>query len=266
MERARALRISKLMSLGLRHQPEALGLTLDERGWTSIEALAAGLTASGLTATREDIEEIVETSDKQRFAISPDGLMIRANQGHSIAVDLGLPTREPPDVLYHGTVTAFLASIREKGLVRGARTHVHLSEDRETAARVSALAAEADVLAWNAGGFVETLMIQPEERAPLHLWAALRDEENTVDADSEREPSDRFDRALHRRGSQGFLVGACADKRGVRAVAVDDDAPDVNANANANAKNVRFGLHNAARMLPALFTHNSLLVMIYHSR
>jgi putative RNA 2'-phosphotransferase len=97
-----------------------------------------GLKARNEDVTREELEEIVGSSNKQRFAFSPDGEKIRANQGHSAAVDLGLPPREPPEVLYHGTVSRFLASIRSEGLRRGARTHVHLSRDEETA-RVDAV-------------------------------------------------------------------------------------------------------------------------------
>jgi putative RNA 2'-phosphotransferase len=138
MERARAVRISKLMSLGLRHDPAALGIELDGQGWASLQDLLAGLEKRGEPATAEELEEVVETSDKQRFAISADGARIRANQGHSIAVDLGLPPLEPPDVLFHGTVDRFLDSIRDKGLLRGARTHVHLSPDAKTAEIVAA--------------------------------------------------------------------------------------------------------------------------------
>lgn len=126
------------MALGLRHDPAALGLSLDAHGWASVDDLAAGLAARGAPATRDEIEEIVETSDKRRFALSPDGARIRANQGHSIAVDLGLAPREPPETLYHGTVDRFLPSIRANGLVRGARTHVHLSATTDTAAIVAA--------------------------------------------------------------------------------------------------------------------------------
>lgn len=132
-----AVRIGRLLSLGLRHQPEALGIALDERGFADVEAVLAGLATHGLTVTEEDLEEVVRTSDKQRFALSPDGARIRANQGHSVAVDLGLPARAPPELLFHGTVARFLEPIRKEGLCRRARTHVHLSADRETADRVA---------------------------------------------------------------------------------------------------------------------------------
>src|SRR5688572_15297304 len=105
------------MSLALRHEPAALGVALDEGGWTDIAPLLRGLAARGETVSEEELEEIVATSDKQRFALSPDGARIRANQGHSIAVDLGLQAREPPPVLFHGTVDRFLDSIRADGLL-----------------------------------------------------------------------------------------------------------------------------------------------------
>jgi putative RNA 2'-phosphotransferase len=132
-DRARATRISKLLSFGLRHDPGALGLTLDTAGWTSVDDVLAALARSGEPITRDDLAEIVRASDKQRFALSADGARIRANQGHSVAVDLGLAPREPPARLYHGTVDRFVASIRARGLLPGERTHVHLSIDERTA-------------------------------------------------------------------------------------------------------------------------------------
>jgi putative RNA 2'-phosphotransferase len=137
VDRALMVRISKLMALGLRHEPGALGLTLDAQGWASVEAVLAGLASRGLVLTQDDLEMIVETNDKRRFVISPDGASIRANQGHSIAVDLGLRPREPPEILFHGTVDRFIDSILERGLLRGARTHVHLSSDERTAELVA---------------------------------------------------------------------------------------------------------------------------------
>lgn len=127
MDPRRAVRISKLLSLGLRHDPGALGVTLDPAGWTEVDAVLRGLAARDEPITEEELEEIVATSDKQRFTLSPDGGRIRANQSHSVEVDLGLPPREPPEVLYHGTVDRFLDAIRREGLLRRARTHVHLS-------------------------------------------------------------------------------------------------------------------------------------------
>ena len=100
---------------------------------------------------RQQVEEVVATNDKQRFSFSPDGRLIRANQGHSVEVDLGLVPVEPPELLYHGTVERFLDSVREKGLLRGKRHHVHLSADRETAARVGQRRGRPVVLVVEAG-------------------------------------------------------------------------------------------------------------------
>ncbi len=135
MERARAIRISKLLSLALRHEPAALGLRLDEAGWVDVGAVLAGLATKGEAVTREELEEVVRTSDKQRFAL--EGSRMRANQGHSVDIELGLARREPPEVLYHGTVARFLAAIREEGIIKGQRTHVHLSADVRTAETVA---------------------------------------------------------------------------------------------------------------------------------
>lgn len=126
---------SKFLSYVLRHRPDSVGVTLDAEGWIEVEVLLGALSDHGRPLTRTELEEIVATSDKQRFAL--DGDRIRANQGHSVQVDLALEPRTPPEVLYHGTVERFLASIRERGLLKGQRTHVHLSADRETATRVA---------------------------------------------------------------------------------------------------------------------------------
>lgn len=127
---------SKFLSYVLRHTPAAIGLRLDEQGWASIEDLIT-LTRDGeVPLSRELIEAVVVTNDKQRFSISPDGLRIRANQGHSLAVDLGLQPVRPPEVLFHGTATRFLESIRSTGLRPQSRQHVHLSLDAEAATRV----------------------------------------------------------------------------------------------------------------------------------
>jgi putative RNA 2'-phosphotransferase len=145
MDHHRAVRLSKLLSLALRHDPKALGIELDHAGWTDVDALLRGLnthlliSARGTAAaaeervTEDELEDLVASSDKQRFALSPDGSRIRANQGHSVDIDLGLPPREPPEVLFHGTVVRFLDAIRRDGLLRRARTHVHLSTEQDTA-------------------------------------------------------------------------------------------------------------------------------------
>jgi putative RNA 2'-phosphotransferase len=132
----RATRISKYLSLVLRHDPAAGGVSLDEQGWTSVADLLAGASARGLEVSAAELAEVVRTSDKQRFALSSDGLRVRANQGHSVAVDLGLAPAEPPATLFHGTVERFVAAILAEGLRKQARQHLHLSPDVETARRV----------------------------------------------------------------------------------------------------------------------------------
>ncbi len=127
---------SKFLSLVLRHSPEKIGLRLDDEGWVEIDELLAAANRSGRRLDRPLLERAVRENDKQRFAISSDDRRIRANQGHSLAVDLGLQPVEPPELLYHGTVAKFLDSIRTDGLVRGTRQYVHLSPDLATAHRV----------------------------------------------------------------------------------------------------------------------------------
>lgn len=131
-------RVSKFLSRVLRHDPGRIGIVLDAAGWTEVAALLEAARAHGVELSRAELEELVATSDKQRFALSDDGLRIRANQGHSVEVELELPPAAPPECLFHGTVAAFLPSIRAAGLIRGKRHHVHLSADRETATRVGA--------------------------------------------------------------------------------------------------------------------------------
>lgn len=131
--------LSKYLSLHLRHQPEAIGLTLEPGGWVAIaDLLTASATHSSLPVplNRELLETIVTTSDKQRFAISPDGDRIRANQGHSVSIDLQLTPQAPPERLYHGTAEPALAAIQAEGLKKMARHHVHLSANPETAKAV----------------------------------------------------------------------------------------------------------------------------------
>jgi putative RNA 2'-phosphotransferase len=127
---------SKFLSLILRHKPEEIGLSLDPNGWASIEELIALAAARGTQLSRTQIETIVAESDKQRFAISADGTRIRANQGHSVEIALGLAPQTPPEQLFHGTATRFLDSIRGSGLHSASRQHVHLSSDRGIAEKV----------------------------------------------------------------------------------------------------------------------------------
>ena len=132
----RNTKVSKFLSLVLRHRPETVGITLDRHGWASVPELLRAFEAHGLSLTPEELREVVRANDKQRFSLSPNGLLIRANQGHSVEVELGYERRQPPPVLYHGTAERFLPSIREQGLVKGRRHHVHLSEQVETATAV----------------------------------------------------------------------------------------------------------------------------------
>jgi putative RNA 2'-phosphotransferase len=132
----RQTRVSKYLSLYLRHQPEALGLTLGPGGWVSIDALLQAATDRGFRIARDELEAVVAGSDKQRFSISVDGSSIRANQGHSVPVDLELAPTTPPPVLYHGTGHRSVDAITSEGLRRMGRHHVHLSPDTETATRV----------------------------------------------------------------------------------------------------------------------------------
>jgi putative RNA 2'-phosphotransferase len=146
----RLVSTSKFLSLVLRHEPEKIGLQLDSQGWVSINELLSKA-AGKLPLTVELLHEVVRTSDKQRFAISEDGTRIRANQGHSVPVELGLVPHVPPEQLYHGTATRFLDSIRRQGLLRGDRHHVHLSADTETAIKVGTRHGQPAVLIVHAG-------------------------------------------------------------------------------------------------------------------
>lgn len=131
-----AVRTSRQLTQVLRHAPGSVGVTLDHAGWVDVPELLAALAEHGLVLSRTELDEVVAGSDKQRFEVVGD--RIRARQGHSVPVDLGLQPQAPPTVLFHGTPVANLAAIREQGLVRGVRHHVHLSPDPETAARVGA--------------------------------------------------------------------------------------------------------------------------------
>lgn len=129
---------SKMLARWLRHRPDAIGLSLDKSGWTDVAELLAKAAVAGTPITADELMLIVNENDKQRFSLSDDGLQIRAAQGHSVAIDLKLPSKNPPPVLYHGTVRKFLAAIRKHGLLPGSRLDVHLSATRETAMTVSA--------------------------------------------------------------------------------------------------------------------------------
>jgi putative RNA 2'-phosphotransferase len=145
------IRTSKFLSLILRHQPQKYGITLDEHGWAQVGDVIAAANRAGLTLTYPILQQIVAENDKHRFALSPDGRSIRASQGHSIPIDLGLPPLEPPAFLFHGTSQKFLASIRVQGLLPRSRQFVHLSSDIQTATAVGQRHGFPVVLTVNSG-------------------------------------------------------------------------------------------------------------------
>ena len=126
---------SKYLSLILRHRPEAAGITLDAHGWANVEELIAGVRKSR-PFDRETLEKIVATDEKQRYSFNENHTFIRANQGHSVPVDVELPVTEPPEILYHGTGEKYAASIDAQGLLPKGRLYVHLSGDEDTARSV----------------------------------------------------------------------------------------------------------------------------------
>jgi len=126
---------SKYISLILRHKPEAIGITLDAHGWANVNDLINGVNKTH-KLDMELLEEIVATDDKRRYSFNEDKTKIRANQGHSVNVDVELEEVEPPEYLYHGTATKYMDSIWKTGLVSKSRLYVHLSADTETATRV----------------------------------------------------------------------------------------------------------------------------------
>ena len=159
---------SKFLSLVLRHKPSTIGLVLDAAGWAEVDELLEKAVSAGHAISRALLEEIVETSDKKRFAFSEDGLRIRANQGHSVEIELGLPPLAPPPRLYHGTASRFLDAILAEGLAKRQRHHVHLSESHETATAVGQRYGQPVLLAvdarrMSAGGFLFY-------RSDNHVW------------------------------------------------------------------------------------------------
>ncbi|MDL5056237.1 RNA 2'-phosphotransferase [Geitlerinema calcuttense] len=133
---AHLVKISKYLSKHLRHTPERLGLTLAPGGWVEVETLLSACASHQFPISRAELETVVTTSDKQRFAFNETKTRIRANQGHSVAVDLQLEPRTPPELLYHGTGEKSVPTILQSGLLKMSRHHVHLSENVETAQKV----------------------------------------------------------------------------------------------------------------------------------
>ena len=142
---------SKFLSLILRHKPDTIGLALDDNGWVSIQDLLDAANANDHNISRDMLDEVVFTNDKQRFSYSHDGKMIRANQGHSVQINLELKSIAPPDILYHGTVERFLNSIMASGILKMKRQHVHLSATIETAINVGKRRGKPVVLSVNSG-------------------------------------------------------------------------------------------------------------------
>ena len=145
------VRISKFLSFVLRHRPDEIGLQLDPNGWASVAELMEKARAAGVVLDEQTIRRIVAQNEQQRFALSDDGTRIRANQGHSVEVDLKLEPVEPPEVLYHGTATRFLQEIRREGLRKMSRQYVHLSPDEPTAIKVGRRYGKVVVLKVKAG-------------------------------------------------------------------------------------------------------------------
>lgn len=134
--KSRQMKVSKYLSRHLRHDPGRLGLTLEPGGWISVELLLQACAQRSFHLTETELRQVVQNNDKRRFSFDSTGRRIRANQGHSIEVDLGLESVQPPEILYHGTAQRSLSAIMETGLDRRGRHHVHLSADRATADRV----------------------------------------------------------------------------------------------------------------------------------
>lgn len=130
--------ISKYISLILRHKPEVIGIKLDEHGWADVNELISGIKKDHKEFDIENLKEIVRTDNKQRYSFNDDGTKIRANQGHSINVDVELEEKEPPEILYHGTCRKYMESIEKQGLIPKSRLYVHLSSDKLTANNVGA--------------------------------------------------------------------------------------------------------------------------------
>ncbi|SDA39077.1 putative RNA 2'-phosphotransferase [Butyrivibrio sp. INlla18] len=127
---------SKFISLILRHKPEVVGITLDEHGWADVKELLDGMNHAGTAIDMQLLQKIVADDEKQRYSFNEDKTLIRANQGHSIPVDVELEKKEPPEILYHGTGEKYVDSIMNQGLVPKSRLYVHLSKDYDTAVKV----------------------------------------------------------------------------------------------------------------------------------
>jgi putative RNA 2'-phosphotransferase len=156
VEEKQTVRLSKFLSMVLRHKPETVGIVLDEGGWVDVDELIAACAARGRRYSRAQLDHVVANNNKKRFAYSEDGRRIRASQGHSVVVELGLAATTPPDVLYHGTAAATWPLILREGLKPMSRQDVHLSADTETAVRVGSRHGRPVVLEVDAAGLAAT--------------------------------------------------------------------------------------------------------------
>jgi putative RNA 2'-phosphotransferase len=138
MDEKKKKKISKFLSLILRHKPEEIGLNLDENGWTNVEKLRKACADYGKSFTFAELEEVVATNDKKRFSFNETKTKIRANQGHSLDIEIEFEQKTPPEILYHGTAEKNVGAIFANGLQKMNRHHVHLSADTETARKVGA--------------------------------------------------------------------------------------------------------------------------------
>lgn len=136
MTEKETIKMSKFLSLILRHEPERVGLGLDSAGWVGVDVLLKAVNQNGVPLTLDQLKHIVATSDKKRFAFSDDFRRIRASQGHSISVDLQYKPQVPPEFLYHGTATRFLPGIQRDGLQRMERHDVHLAAETKVTMQV----------------------------------------------------------------------------------------------------------------------------------
>ena len=150
MNEEKRIRCSKFLALILRHQPESVGLTLEPEGWAPLDDVLAACRRKNRGLTRSELDELLALDEKKRYSLDETRTKIRANQGHSTAVELTFEERTPPTLLYHGTVDRFLASIFEQGLMPGSRHHVHLTENLETAQKVGARRGKPMILTINA--------------------------------------------------------------------------------------------------------------------
>lgn len=151
MGKSKQDKLSVFLSLVLRHDPDAAGISLDGHGWADTQELIAGVNASGRRLDMEMLEEIVRTDEKGRYSFNEDKTLIRANQGHSIPVDVELKQVVPPEKLYHGTASRFMDSIKGQGLKPMSRLYVHLSKDYSTAVKVGSRHGQPMVLEVDAG-------------------------------------------------------------------------------------------------------------------